>query len=98
MRTKRYTGRVYNTGDSNRRSRARWDAREIEALKILVAEIPKRERPPETIRVSVFQWGASEYVDLRVYRGGYPTRQGLVIHADLLPDVLAGLEEAAREL
>jgi hypothetical protein len=38
------------------------------------------------------------YADVRVYRGGLPTRQGLVIHRDLLPDVLAGLRQAADAL
>jgi hypothetical protein len=34
--------------------------------------------------------------DLRVYRGGLPTRQGLVIHRDLLPTVLDALATRGR--
>jgi hypothetical protein len=35
----------------------------------------------------------------RLERGGaYPTRVGLPIHRDLLPDVLAGLRQAADTL
>jgi hypothetical protein len=52
--------------------------------------------------VSVFRQSGHDYVDLRVYglgRGGaYPTRVGLPIHRDLLPDVLAGLRQAADAL
>ena len=54
------------------------------------------------IRVSVFRQGGHDYVDVRVYslgRGGaYPTRVGLPIHRDLLPDVLAELRQAADAL
>jgi hypothetical protein len=74
--------------------RRRWDPAVIEALKIVVADIPKRERPPETIRVSVIPVSGG-YADLRVYRGGLPTRQGLVIHRDLLLEVLHSLAQAA---
>ena len=74
----------------------------IEARKTVVAEIPKRERPPTVLRVSVFRQGGHEYVDVRLYRlgrgGAYPTRVGLPIHRDLLPDVLAGLRQAADVL
>jgi hypothetical protein len=62
-----------------------------------VAEVPKRERPPETIRVSVIPMSGG-YVDLRVYRGGLPTRQGLVIHRDLLPAVHGALTRAVETL
>jgi hypothetical protein len=52
--------------------------------------------------VSVFRQGGHEYVDGRVYRlgrgGAYPTRVGLPIHRDLLPDVLAGLSQLADVL
>jgi hypothetical protein len=64
---------------------------------VVVADIPKRERPPETIRVSLIPVSGG-YADLRVYRGGLPTRQGLVIHKDLLPEVLAGLGEGREML
>ena len=54
------------------------------------------------LRVSVFRQGGHEYVDVRLYRlgrsGAYPTRVGLPIHRDLLPDVLAGLRQAADVL
>jgi hypothetical protein len=60
-------------------------------------EIPKRERPPETIRVSVIPLSGG-YADLRVYRGGPPTRQGLAIHRDLLPAVLDGLRAVIANL
>ena len=45
-------------------------------------------------RFSLVPLGAG-YADLRVYRGGYPTAHGLVIHRDLLPAVLQGLAEVA---
>ena len=64
---------------------------------MVVADIPKRERPPETIRISLVPIGAG-YADLRVYRGGLPTRQGLEIHRDLMApvlDALMGLQPAA---
>lgn len=81
-----------------RRSRGRWDPALIESLKVVVAEVPKRERPPETICVSLFEWNGHPYVDLRLYRAGHPTRNGLPIHRDLLPAVLRGLGEAVRAL
>ena len=80
-----------------RASRRRWDPHEVEALKRVVAEIPKRQRPPETIRVSLIPISGG-YADLRVYRGALPTRQGLVIHRDLLPAVLRGVTMAAEAL
>jgi hypothetical protein len=80
-----------------KRGRVRWNPQEIEALKVVIAEVPKRWRPPETIRVSVIPLSGG-YADVRVYRGGRPTRQGLVIHRDLVPAVLDGLTVAASTL
>jgi hypothetical protein len=59
-----------------------------------VVEIPKYPNRPEVIRVSLLPRGLHCYVDIRLYRRGHPTRQGLVIHSDLLPAVLAGLQRA----
>ena len=88
--------------DTNDPSRRRWDPRLVEAHKVVVAEIPKRERPPTVLRVSVFRQGGHDYADVRIYRlgrgGAYPTRVGLPIHRDLVPDVLAGLSQAADAL
>jgi hypothetical protein len=54
------------------------------------------------LRVSVFRQGGHDYADVRIYRlgrsGAYPTRVGLPIHRDLLPNVLAGLRQAADAL
>jgi hypothetical protein len=54
------------------------------------------------IRVSVFRQGGHDYADVRLYRlgrgGACPTRVGLPIHRDLLPDVLAALRQAADAL
>jgi hypothetical protein len=72
----------------------RWPTALIEQLKRTVVEIPKYPNRPETIRVSLVPRGAHRYVDLRVYRAGYPTRQGVVLHTDLVPAVLAGLQQA----
>jgi hypothetical protein len=72
----------------------RWDPALIEQLKRPVVEIAKYPTRPEVIRVSVLRRGVHDYVDLRVYRKGHATRQGLVIHVDLLPQVLAGLQQA----
>jgi hypothetical protein len=72
----------------------RWDPALIEQLKRTVTEIAKYPTRPEVIRVSVLRRGLHDYVDLRVYRKGHATRQGLVIHVDLLPQVLAGLTRA----
>ena len=69
----------------------------IEATKVVIAEVPKREHPPETIRVSLIPVSGG-YADVRVYRGGHPTRQGLVIHRDLLPAVLTYLAAAVEAL
>ena len=67
-----------------------------------MAEIPKRERPPTMIRVSVFRQGGHDYADVRLYRigrrGAYPTRVGLPIHRGLLPDVVVGRRQPADAL
>ena len=84
---------------SNRgRTRAPWNPRVIEASKQTVADIPKYPNRPETIRVSAFRVGDALYADIRVYLRERPTRQGLVIHYDLLPPVLAGLTAASEHL
>jgi hypothetical protein len=49
------------------KGRRRWDPAVIEGLKVVVADIPKRERPPETIRISCIPVSGG-YADLRVYR------------------------------
>jgi starch phosphorylase len=72
-----------------------WDPATVERLKVWIADIPKRARPPEVIRVSVIPLSGS-YADLRVYRGGFPTRLGLVLHFDLLPDVIEALQDALQ--
>ena len=40
--------------------------------------------------------GRHLYADLGVYLKGLPTRQGLVVHQDLIADVNAGLQEVLR--
>src|SRR5262249_5866421 len=96
--------RLYNGAGSIGRSRARtrWNPALIEARKVVVAEIPKSDRPPTVIRVSVFRERGHDYVDLRLYRlgrgGAYPSAVGLPIHRDLLPAVLAGLTAASEHL
>jgi hypothetical protein len=67
------------------------------ALNRVIAELPKRAVPPETIRVSLAPLSGG-YADVRVYRGGWPTGRGLVIHRDLLPAVLAGLTTLSRQM
>lgn len=79
------------------RARVRWDACLVERLKEPIVDIPKHQGgKPETIRVSVLPKGHHLYADVRVYVRGHPTGQGLVVHHDLIPDVIAGLQEALR--
>jgi hypothetical protein len=88
--------RVQAKGRRTGRARERWNPREIEARKHVVARIPKHLRPPEEIRVSVFEKGGHLYADVRVYRGKRhprPTANGLPIHFDLVPAVLAALTQ-----
>lgn len=80
------------------RARPRWDAREVERLKRVLVDVKKHQGgKPETIRVSALPMGQHLYADIRVYCGGHPTRQGLVVHHDLIPDVITGLQEVLRQ-
>jgi hypothetical protein len=76
---------------------SRWFAPLIEQAKRLVAEIAKYPNRPETIRVSLFPRGHHTYADVRVYLAGKPTGKGLVIHLDLLPQVIAALQQTLHE-
>lgn len=74
-----------------------WDARLVERLKNIIVDVPKhRGGKPESIRVSAFTMGHHVYADVRVYIAGHPTRQGLVVHTDLIADVITGLQEVLR--
>ena len=75
-------------------SPGRWSPRLVEQTKRVVVEVPKYPHRPETIRVNLIPRGVHTYVDVRVYLAGKPTRQGLVLHSDLVPAVLAGRQRA----
>ena len=69
----------------------------VEGLKRVVVDVKKhRGGKPETIRVSALPMGQHLYADVRVYIRGHPTRQGLVVHTDLIADVISGLQEVLR--
>lgn len=79
------------------REQPRWDPRLVERLKNIVVDVPKHPGgKPETIRVSALPMGHHLYADVRVYLRGHPTRQGLVVHTDLIADVITGLQEVLR--
>jgi hypothetical protein len=80
---------------SKGKRRRLWDPETVERLKVPIADVPKRARPPEVVRVSFIPLSRG-YADVRVFRGGLPTRQGLPIHFDLLPDVIDALRDALR--
>lgn len=75
-----------------RGSRPTWDPVLIERTKQTILEIQKYPNRPETIRVSFIPMGEG-YADIRVYMKGRHTRQGLVIHRDLIGQVIAGLSQ-----
>jgi len=57
-------------------------------------DIPKHPGgKPETIRVSALPMRQDLYADVRVHLREHPTGQGLVVHRDLIADVIAGLQE-----
>ncbi len=94
-------GTPWNRRDSNPkapvRARSRWVPHLVERLKEPVVDIPKHQSgKPETIRVSVLPMGRHFYADIRVYLRGRPTRQGLVVHHDLIADVITRLREVLR--
>jgi hypothetical protein len=68
----------------------------VEQTKRVVLDIAKYPNRPETIRVSLVPRGHHTYTDLQVYLAGNPTRQGLVMHRDLLPQVIAALQQALQ--
>ena len=76
--------------------------RDVIGTGYIARAIPKSQRPPTGLGVPVFRQGGHDYADVRLYRigrsGAYPTRVGLPIHRDLLPDVLGGLHQAADVL
>jgi hypothetical protein len=88
------------TGATKGKRRGLWDPAEIERRKRLIARIPKSQRPPSEYRVATFMAdNGHTYVDLRVYKGSagqLPTRTGLPIHIDKLPDVIEALRDALR--
>lgn len=97
MRGPGWNRRNSNPGASVR-ARPRWDAHLVERLKRVVVDVKKHEGgKPETIRVSALQTGHHLYADVRVYIAGHPTCQGLVIHHDLIADVITGLQEVLRQ-
>lgn len=74
-----------------------WVPEEIERLKRTVMEIEPYQNKPQTIRISYFSTHpGAEYVDIRVYLRGRPTRRGLIVHRDLIPQVIAGLKQALQ--
>jgi hypothetical protein len=78
-------------------AQSHWDPRLVERLKNIVVDVPKHPGgKPETIRVSALPMGHHLYADVRVYLRGHPTRQGLVVHTDLIADVITGLQEVVR--
>ncbi len=62
-----------------------------------IVDIPKHQGgKPETIRVSALPMRHHLYADVRVYVRGHPTAQGLVVHHDLIADVIVRLQEVLR--
>lgn len=98
-------GPVWNRGNSKPsvavrarvHEQSHWDPRLIERLKNIIVDVPKHPGgKPETIRVSALPIGQHLYADVRVYLRGHPTRQGLVVHTDLIADVITGLQEVLQ--
>lgn len=49
-------------------------------------------------RVSVMSWGRGGYVDIRLYKQGFPSPTGVLLHLDVFQKMLPGLVEALRIL
>jgi hypothetical protein len=71
-----------------------WDSRLREQRKRPVLEMPHDPNRPEVITSSVRRRGVQDDADSRLSRPGRATHQGLVVHCDLLPHVIAGLQRA----
>jgi len=58
--------------------------------------------PGEKVRITLCQWEETHYVDVRIwYRDGdnlKPTRKGIRIHEESLPDLITGLRKVVAEL
>ena len=70
----------------------------------LIATIPKNSL--EQVRIQVCTFLGNQYIDVRVfYRENeadgecwHPTKKGIRAHCELLPDLIAGLQDAQREI
>ena len=67
----------------------------------LVASLQKNSS--ETIKVQLQTWKNEPYVDIRIWVAGedgtpgvQPTRKGLTINVELLPDLLAALQRVSE--
>jgi hypothetical protein len=67
----------------------------------IIHAFPKN--PIEEIRVSLTVFKKKQYIDLRVYYKGddgeyHPSKKGLTLSLDLLPDLLEGVQKAQEEV
>jgi hypothetical protein len=67
-----------------------------EQAKVVLSEVPKYRNRPELIRVSLLPWRGHQYIDIRVYLAGKPTRKGITIHSDLVAAVMEGMQRALQ--
>jgi hypothetical protein len=104
---KKKTPRGRKERSPNQWTRERLDYAQLEAAKHLVAAITYKEVPPSKkspkgylreLRVSVLPWSKAGYVDLRFYINGGSTGQGLLVHLDKWPALLAACIQADREV
>lgn len=87
-------------------TRDRIDYAQLEAAKLLVANIVYKEIPPsekskgfkKELRVSVLPWSDAAYVDIRMYMQGRSTGQGVLVHIDKFPDLLSAVIQADRDV
>jgi hypothetical protein len=70
----------------------------MEHLKTVLCDIPRAPHSAETVRVSVVTRAGHRAVDLRVYLAGHPTEHGVSLREDLVPELIAGLEDALDTL
>jgi hypothetical protein len=67
----------------------------------IIHAFPKN--PLEEIRVSLTVFKKKQYIDLRVYYKGddgeyHPSKKGLTLSLDLLPDLVEGVQKAQEEV
>ena len=70
----------------------------------LLARIQKNAL--EELRVGIVEWQGSQYIDVRIWiqkepgdgfeAGAVPTKRGIRIHEELLPELLKALQEVAE--